>query len=137
MRQKLTIYTDGGARGNPGLAAIGVVFPELGKSYHDTIGETTNNIAEYRAIILALKKAKHLLGGDKAAEADLEIRSDSELAINQLSAKYKIKDEDLKPLFIDVWNAMQDFKSVKFTHVPREENTQADKLVNQALDTLL
>jgi ribonuclease HI len=135
MNKKLIIYTDGGARSNPGPAAIGVVVGS--KEYGEAIGSTTNNVAEYKAVIFGLKKAKHLLGGEKAAEAEIEVRSDSELIVSQLNAKYKIKDDDLKPLFIDVWNLRQDFKEVSFVHIPREENKEADRLVNRALDTLL
>lgn len=131
---KLLIYTDGGSRGNPGPTAIGVVIGD--KSYSEAIGEATNNVAEYKAIIFALKKAKALLGGDKAKETEVEIRSDSELIVSQLKGEYKVKDEELKPLFIEVWNRMQDFKKVVFTLISREENKEADKLVNQALDTL-
>ncbi len=133
--KKLIIYTDGGARGNPGPAAIGVVVGE--KGYGEAIGNTTNNVAEYKAVIFGLKKAKSLLGGNKAAEAEIEVRADSELIVSQLNGGYKIKEESLKPLFIDVWNLRQDFKSVSFTHIPREKNREADRLVNQALDTLI
>lgn len=133
--KKLVIYTDGGARGNPGPAAIGVVFPD--KHYGEQIGKATNNVAEYTAVVFALKKAKALLGGDAAEKTDVEIRSDSELVVNQLNGAYKVKEEDLKMLFIDVWNLKQEFKSVSFVHVPREKNKEADSLVNRALDTLL
>jgi ribonuclease HI len=135
MSKKFIIYTDGGARGNPGPAAIGVVVD--GRPYGESIGRATNNVAEYRAIILGLSKAKHILGGDTAKETDIEVRSDSELAVSQLLGEYRVKNEELKPLFIDVWNAMQDFKSVHFVHIPREANAEADALVNRALDTLL
>ena len=105
-----------------------------GKRYAETIGETTNNVAEYKAVIFALKKAKHLVGGDKALETEIEIRSDSELIVSQLKGEYKIKDDELKPLFIDVWNLRQDFKSVEFKLIPREENKIADMLLNDALN---
>jgi ribonuclease HI len=131
----LIIYTDGGARGNPGPAAIGVVIGD--KKYGEYIGKTTNNVAEYQAVIFALKKARQLIGKTKAKEANLEIRSDSQLMINQLNGKYKIKDEKLKPLFVEIWNLKQDFKSVIFKQIPREENQQSDKLVNVTLDNLL
>lgn len=151
MGNKLIIYTDGGARGNPGPAAIGAVFGIPSSSsghalatghhsahrYSEAIGKATNNVAEYKAIIFALKKAKSFLGGDKAKETEIEIRSDSELVVSHLRGEYKIKEESLKPLFIDVWNLKQDFRSVEFTLIPREDNKIADKLVNQALDTLL
>ena len=131
----LLIYTDGGARGNPGPAAIGAVLG--GKKYKETIGKATNNVAEYKAVIFALQKAKLLLGKRKSEEAKLEVRSDSELIVRQLNREYRVKDEDLKPLFVDVLNLTHDFKSVHFVVIPREENKIADALVNQALDTLL
>lgn len=151
MGNKLIIYTDGGARGNPGPAAIGAVFGIPSSSsghalatghrserhYSEAIGKTTNNVAEYKAMIFALKKAKLFLGGDTAKETEVEIRSDSELVVSQLKGEYKVKEENLKPLFLEMWNLKQDFKAVHFTLIPREENKEADKLVNQALDTLL
>jgi len=140
---KLIIYTDGGSRGNPGPAAIGVLIAisdkeqETRKEYSGAIGETTNNVAEYKAVVFALKKAKALLGSDRAKETELEIRSDSELLVSQVKGEYKIRDEELQPLFIEVWNKMQNFKKVDFVLIPREKNKEADKLVNRALDTLL
>lgn len=131
----LIIYTDGGARGNPGPAAIGVVIGD--KKYGEYIGKTTNNVAEYQAVIFALKKARQLIGKTKTKETNLEVCSDSQLMINQLNGKYKIKDEKLKPLFVEIWNLKQDFKSVIFKQIPREENQQSDKLVNVTLDNLL
>lgn len=132
---KFIINTDGGSRGNPGPAAIGVVVDS--REYGEYIGKTTNNVAEYKAVIFALKKAKALLGSKKAAETDVEVRADSELLVRQMNGEYKIKNEELQPLFFEIWNSKQDFKSVAFKHVPREENGDADRLVNQALDTLL
>ncbi len=132
---KFIINTDGGSRGNPGNAAIGAVVG--GKEYGEYIGKTTNNVAEYKAVIFALKKAKALLGSKKAGETDIELRADSELLVRQMNGEYKIKNEELQPLFIEIWNSKQDFKSVTFRHVPREENKDADRMVNQALDTLV
>jgi len=132
--RKLIIYTDGGSRGNPGPAAIGVVVGD--KIYGEAVGNTTNNVAEYKAVIFALKKAKALLGGEKARETEVEIRSDSELLVSQVKGEYKIKDKELQPLFIEVWNKMQNFKKVNFVLVPREKNKEADALVNRTLDTL-
>ena len=129
---KLVIYTDGGARGNPGPAAIGVIIG--GKSYGEKIGETTNNVAEYKALVFALKKAKHLLGKKVAKTTELEINTDSELMCNQLRGTYKILEPDLQSLFIEIWNLKQDFKKVEFIKIPRERNKAADKAVNQALD---
>lgn len=131
-KNALEIFTDGGARGNPGPAAIGVVVG--GKSYGEYIGEATNNVAEYKALIFALKKAIALLGKTKADETDIRCNMDSELIVNQLNGAYKIKDPDLQPLFIEVWNLKQDFQSVAFTHIPREKNKRADEQVNKALD---
>lgn len=129
---RLVIYTDGGARGNPGPAALGVVVGD--KEYSEYLGEITNNKAEYLALIFALKKAKALLGSKKAGEAELEVRMDSELIVRQLNGIYKIKEPDLQPLFIEVWNLRLDFKKVEFKHIPREQNKRADKLVNRELD---
>lgn len=133
---KIIISTDGGARGNPGKAAIGVVITlpnKEKKTYAEQIGETTNNVAEYSALIFALKKTKQLLGDKKSKLAELEIQSDSELMVSQLKGEYRVKNEGLKPLFMEVWNLKQEFKSITFTAIPREQNREADKLVNQAL----
>jgi ribonuclease HI len=135
---KLIIHTDGGARGNPGPAAIGVVITQEGqilKKYSEFIGEATNNQAEYQAVIFALKKVKLLFGKKKAKAMEIEIMVDSELVAKQLNHQYKIKEKDLQPLFLKVWNLMLDFEQVSFQHVPREKNKEADRLVNQALDT--
>ena len=130
MSNHVIIHTDGGARGNPGPAAIGVVIELDGKKHQfkEYIGETTNNQAEYRAVILALEKAATL----SANEVDIFL--DSELVQQQLSGNYKVKNKDLAPLFVKVWNLSQQFKRVKYTHVRREDNKLADKLVNQAFD---
>mgnify|MGYP001095606064 CR=1 FL=1 len=133
-KDKIVIYTDGGSRGNPGPAAIGVVIDN--QYYSKAIGKTTNNIAEYKAVIFALQKLKQILGKEKAFKTEVEIRSDSELMVNQLNGFYKIKDAELKELFIDIWNLKQDFKKVSFVYIKREENKIADKLVNQAIDNL-
>ena len=132
---KLVIYTDGGSRGNPGPSAIGVVIGE--KEYGEKISDTTNNVAEYSAVVFALKKAKQLLTKIEAKKTEIDLKTDSELLVKQLNGEYKIKNEKLQPLFIEVWNLKQDFKSVTFTHVPREKNKEADSQVNRALDTLI
>ncbi|PIR89431.1 MAG: hypothetical protein COU07_00835 [Candidatus Harrisonbacteria bacterium CG10_big_fil_rev_8_21_14_0_10_40_38] len=128
----LIIYTDGGARGNPGPAAIGYVIGE--KTYGEAIGSATNNIAEYSAVIAALKKAKLLIGKDKAKKTDVKVNMDSELVVRQMNGEYKIKEPELQKLFIEIWNLKLDFKSVSFSHIPREQNREADRLVNEALD---
>ncbi len=134
---KITIYTDGGSRGNPGPSAIGVVIykeNQIIKTYSEFIGEATNNETEYQAAVFALKKAKLLFGKKKAKEMEIEFLMDSELAIKQLNHKYKIKEEKLQLLFIEIWNLILDFKKVNFKHIPREKNKEADRLVNEALD---
>ncbi|KKR03581.1 MAG: Ribonuclease H [Parcubacteria group bacterium GW2011_GWF2_39_13b] len=135
---KLIIYTDGGARGNPGPAATGVVIAgensEPIKKYSEYLGEKTNNEAEYQAIIFALKKVKALYGKDKIKAMKIEVRSDSELIVRQLNHQYKIEEEHLQKLFMKIWNMLIGFGEVKFVHIPREENKEADKLVNECLD---
>ena len=133
MANKTIIYTDGGSRNNPGPSALGVVIADdkgnILKEYSHYLGEATNNQAEYEAVIFALQKAKQL----KIKE--LEIRTDSELIGKQLLGKYKIKDPDLQPLFIKAWNLRLDYDKVDIKIIPREQNKQADKLVNQELDS--
>lgn len=136
---KYVVFTDGGARGNPGPAAIGVVIKDGDgiltiKSYGESIGKGTNNEAEYKAVILALQKLKALLGKKKLKEVLVEVNMDSELVMRQLNGEYKIEEERLFPLFIKVWNLKMDFGEIKFTHIPREKNKEADRLVNEALD---
>jgi len=132
MNHKLIIYTDGGARGNPGPAAIGaVLMDEQSKviaQISKCIGEATNNQAEYRAVIAALKKAKEL------GVSELDFFLDSELVVKQLKREYKVKNNDLAPLFLQVHNLTVGFKKVTFQHIRREQNLEADRLVNLALD---
>jgi len=137
MKNKIIIHTDGGARGNPGPAAIGVVIEggSLGKKeYGEYIGETTNNEAEYRAVIFALKKLKLLVGSDKCRESSVEFLLDSELIVKQLNKEYKLKDKNIQNFFIEIWNLTFDFGGVSFHYIPREENREADRIVNQVLD---
>jgi ribonuclease HI len=129
--QRVTIYTDGGARGNPGPAAVGVVImagDEVAGEYKEYIGETTNNQAEYRAVLLALEQAR------EQGYTHLDFKLDSQLVVEQLNRRYKIKDKGLAKLFVEIWNQLPDFKQVTFTHIPREQNTEADRLVNEMLD---
>jgi len=128
----LHIYTDGGSRGNPGPAAIGFVIGD--KEYSEIIGEVTNNVAEYQAVIFALKKAKQLLGKEKLKQTRVIIHLDSELVGRQLKGEYKILERELQPLFLEVWNLKFDFKNLEFDIIPREKNKRADYLVNKALD---
>lgn len=136
--KKIIIFTDGGSRGNPGPSAIGVVLADekgrVLKKYGQTIGGATNNQAEYQAVIFALKKLKSLIGGKAAAQAKVEIRSDSELLISQLGGQYKILDSKIQSLFLAVWNLKIDYKKIDFTLIPREKNEMADALANDALD---
>ncbi len=129
----LKIFTDGGARGNPGEAAVGVVFFSDDKKIHshkERIGEATNNVAEYRAVICALKIAK-----EKFKPQSIEINLDSELVSRQLNGEYKVKDANLKELYYEVRELVLELGgAVVFRHVRREQNKEADKLVNQALD---
>ncbi|OGN03870.1 MAG: hypothetical protein A2831_03070 [Candidatus Yanofskybacteria bacterium RIFCSPHIGHO2_01_FULL_44_17] len=135
---KFLIHTDGGARGNPGPAAIGVVIGALDgslkKEYGEYIGETTNNDAEYQAVIFALKKLKLLVGKETAGKARVEVRVDSELVERQLNGYYKIMDATIQKHFLELWNLRVDFDDVIFKHIRREENHEADRLVNVALD---
>lgn len=130
--KKLVIYTDGGSRGNPGPSGIGVVIDD--REYSEFIGQATNNEAEYKAAIFALKKVKALFGKKAIKNSEIEVRSDSELLVRQLNGEYKILDSKIQPLFLRVWNLKIDFKRVKFNLVPREKNKTADRLVNEALD---
>lgn len=133
---KLIMHTDGGARGNPGPAGIGVVFYIMngnGKreriaGFKKYIGETTNNFAEYSALITGLERASEM------GYPDVEVYMDSELVVKQMRGEYKVKEESLKPLASKVLALTNKFKSVSFSHVPREKNADADKLVNEAID---
>jgi ribonuclease HI len=129
--KKLIINTDGGARNNPGPAGIGVVFSdekgEVIAEYKEYIGEATNNVAEYKALILALEKAKDF----KADE--IECRLDSELVVKQLTGHYKCKEATLQGLNAQV-QELAFFRPIKYVHVRRDKNKEADKLVNEAID---
>lgn len=127
---KAVVHTDGGARGNPGPAAIGIVIRVEGREplyVGEAIGDATNNVAEYRALIRGLQEAKSL------GVTELECRLDSELVVKQLHREYKVRERGLASLFIQVWNLAQGFRSVRFLAIPRSENREADRLVNKAL----
>ncbi len=128
----ISIHTDGGARGNPGPAAIGVVID--GTGYGEYIGETTNNVAEYKAVISALKSAAKI-AGDGAGKTALEIHIDSQLIARQITGKYKIKQEHLRKLCMEARELIRNFEAVGFVEIPREENAAADALVNETLDS--
>jgi len=136
--KKIIINTDGGSRGNPGKAAVGLVIQnakgEKIKTFFKVIGNATNNEAEYGALIFALQKLKAVFGKEKIKSMEIEIRMDSELAVKQLNGEYKIEEEKLFPLYIKVHNLLLESGKVIFKSIPREQNKEADFLVNQALD---
>jgi ribonuclease HI len=137
--KKIIVYTDGGSRGNPGPSAIGVLFcnqkGEIIKSYSQYLGDNlTNNEAEYQAVIFALQKLKLLFGRKLAKMTEVELRSDSELLIKQLTGQYKILEPNIQSLFLKIWNLKTDFKKVQFKQVKRSQNVKADQLVNEALN---
>ena len=131
--QTVIIYTDGGARNNPGPAGAGVVIQDGTKKIElkKFLGNQTNNWAEYEAIILALSEAKKRgLSG-----REIEIRMDSELIQRQLINQYQIKEETLWPQYIKVHNLLvAHFPHITFVHIPRAQNAEADRLVNEAID---
>jgi ribonuclease HI len=129
---RLILYTDGAARGNPGPAAIGIVLTDAkGQVIEESgqvIGETTNNEAEYRALLWGLERAR-------AKNTDeVEIRTDSELLARQLDGSYRVKAAHLKPLHAQARAALSQFKRKSIRHIPREQNRRADALANEALD---
>lgn len=133
------LYTDGGARRNPGPAGAGAVIKNAAgvtlREIAKPLGIQTNNYAEYQAVILALEELKKIVPKEKRAHTIVEMRMDSELIARQLSGVYQIKEETLFPLYIKVHNILvADFPQVTFTHIPREKNTEADKLSNDAMD---
>ena len=129
------VQCDGGARGNPGPAAIGVVVLDVGvdppvvlASVSERIGVTTNNVAEYRALIEGLRAARRF------EPRRVRVRADSELVIRQLEGRYRVKSELLKPLYDEARALLREFPEVDLAHVRREHNVDADALVNAALD---
>jgi ribonuclease HI len=129
---KLVVHVDGGARGNPGPAAIGVVVADVDggvvEQLGEPIGETTNNVAEYRALLRGLERAR-ALGAD-----DVEVVGDSELVAKQINGQYKVKHAGLKPLHAQALQALDAFGRWRVRTVPRAQNAAADALVNAALD---
>jgi ribonuclease HI/ADP-ribose pyrophosphatase YjhB (NUDIX family) len=128
------VYTDGGSRGNPGPSASGFVIMTTDKEIIDEGGEylgiTTNNQAEYKAVVVALESAKRL------ELKDLDFYIDSLLVVNQLNGKWRVKNEELRPVYEQIKELAKNFDSVKFTHVYRENNTYADGKVNEVLDAV-
>lgn len=135
--KKIIVHSDGGARGNPGPAAIGVVVTnEANESLlelSEAIGDATNNIAEYTAVLRGLQEIK-LMFAAKTRELEVDWRLDSELVKKQLSGEYKIKNPGLRTIFLDIQDLRAHFPRLTFTHVRREYNQEADRLVNEALD---
>jgi ribonuclease HI len=137
MPSTFVIHTDGGARGNPGPAGIGYVIQcddkviKTGKAY---IGETTNNQAEYEALIRALTELDTIVPKEGRAGVRVEVRMDSELVVKQLRKEYKVKDVGLKLQFAKAGALIARFPNIAFIHVMREENSAADELANQAMD---
>ncbi len=136
--ETVTIFTDGGARGNPGPAAIGVhIVDKSGKvlkEVSESIGNATNNFAEYQAVMRGLETVKQHFGS-KTKDMHFEVKLDSELVKKQLSGEYQIKEPGLVPHFIAIHNMrVSSFPNLTFTHVRREFNKEADRLVNEALD---
>lgn len=136
--KKITVFTDGAARGNPGLAGAGAyVVDEDGNALQEAekfLGEKTNNYAEYAAVILGLETVKKLYG-KKLSEMKVEMKLDSELVTKQLNREYKVKEPTLFALFVEVNNFLvKDVPNVSFTHVRREHNKEADRLANEAID---
>lgn len=140
MQIKLTLNTDGGSRGNPGPAAGGAVIKsadgEVLKTASLYFGETTNNQAEYRALILGLEAATKLNPQASLLDTDLTIKMDSELIVRQMMGQYKVKSPDLIDLHLEARQLTGRFGKSSFVHVPRSQNAEADALVNQVLDKL-
>jgi ribonuclease HI len=143
MKNKIIIHTDGGSRGNPGPAGIGGVISVIDHTgqvikkseFSEFIGDNrTNNEAEYEALVYALDQAKKLVGKKEAKKMSVECFLDSELVVKQLNHEYKLRDERIQKYFITIWNLMLDYDEVKFIHIRREQNKEADALVNKALD---
>jgi ribonuclease HI len=130
---KARLWTDGGARGNPGPAAFAYVLETEDGTVLDARGEAigvaTNNVAEYSALVAGLSRAL------EAGIRELEVRSDSELMVKQMRGEYRVKNKDLQSLFLDASRAAREIGCVTYTHVRREHNELADRLVNEALDS--
>jgi ribonuclease HI len=130
--EKLIIYCDGGSRGNPGPAGLGAVIYDDKKNklfeISEFLGVTTNNQAEYKGVLQAIKKAKEL----KAKEITFYL--DSELIVKQMNGQYRVKNRDLIPLYMEIRKYILEFQKVEFNHVRREYNKEADALANMAMD---
>jgi ribonuclease HI len=131
---KLVVHVDGGARGNPGPAAAAAVLSDpdgnVVAEATEHLGETTNNVAEYRALLLGLERAREL------GATELELVNDSELVARQLTGEYKVKHAGLKPLHEQALAALRGFERWSIRSVPRAQNAHADRLVNETLDAV-
>ena len=131
---KARLFTDGGARGNPGPAAYGFVIEDedgaVLASEGEAIGEATNNVAEYSGLIAGVRRALEL------GVSDLEVVSDSELMVKQMRGEYRVKNEALRALSVEAGRLARELGTVEYRHVRRAHNEMADKLVNDALDAL-
>ena len=132
MPDQLVVNVDGGARGNPGPAAIAAVLAtpdgEVIERKGEAIGRATNNVAEYRAMLLGIERAQAL------GASEVELIGDSELVVKQVKGEYRVKDEGLRPLHAEVRAALDSFDRWSIRHVHREHNAEADRLVNETLD---
>lgn len=135
LREEVVIYSDGGARGNPGPAAIGAIVldpstspPTRLATVSECIGSTTNNVAEYQAVIAGLEAAREF------PSRVVRVRADSLLVIEQLKGKWRVKQDHLRRLHARALGLLEDYEEVDLAHVPREQNVEADALVNAALD---
>jgi ribonuclease HI len=132
---RITVNVDGGARGNPGPAGIGVVVRDDGgevlEEVGEKIGEATNNVAEYKALLRGIELAA------VHGATDLELIGDSQLVVRQVEGRYKVKNAGMKQLHAEVRQALREFDSWSIRHVRRESNADADRLVNEALDGVL
>jgi ribonuclease HI len=130
--KRLVVNVDGGARGNPGPAAIAAVVQDgeggVLEERGERIGKATNNVAEYRALLLGIERAAAL------GASDVELVGDSELVVRQVKGEYKVKDANLRELHAKVKRALVPFERWSIRHVRREQNSEADRLVNRALD---
>lgn len=132
---RVRLYSDGAARGNPGLAGAGAVLVEPSGQVVDRIGKflgtQTNNYAEYMGLLLGLRRAREL------SVREVEVFADSELMLRQLGGRYQVKSTSLRPLYEEALTLLNDFERVKLVHVPREMNRAADEMSNRAIDERL
>jgi ribonuclease HI len=135
MPERLRVYSDGAARGNPGLSGAGAVLVEPSGNVIDRLGKflgkQTNNYAEYMGLLLGLRRARAL------GVREVEVFADSELMIRQLGGRYQVKSKTLKPLYDEAVRLLNDFSRVKLVHVPRAMNKAADEMSNRAIDERL